>query len=1004
MKNITLILLSVFVVFVTLKSGSSSAETKAALFLDEKNTLIQNTRQLTFVGPRSGEGYFSQDGQKMIFQSEREPNNPFYQMYVLDLKSGQSTRVSTGQGKTTCGWIRPDLKKVLWSSTHLDKDLKKKVKAEYEERAKPVKGRYSWSFDDQFEIFESDLQGNHRRQLTHSLGYDAEASYSPDGKWIAFASNRSMYPGEFQDTFTADEKKLLEKDPSYAMEIYIMKADGTGVKRLTHSPGYDGGPFFSADGQKITWRRFSADGRLAEIYTMNIDGSEQRPVTHLGSMSWAPFFHPSGKYIIFSSSVLGYSNFELFIVDTAGQQKPVRVTFADGFDGLASFSPDGKTMTWSHRNEKGESQIYLADWDHQQALKLLHLDQSPVVASAASAQSSIQNKSQLVLSERTADLINESDVRSIVKYLASEDQQGRMTGSAEEKVYTQEIANLFKAWGLKPVFKDYIQPFEFTSAIRATDNNKAALKGRLDMQLKRGEDYQVLSYSKTGSFAAAPIVFAGYGLKSSATEKIAAFDSYRDIDVKGKWVLLLDGVPETDDKELKHHWLSFSRPQHKITVAKNQGAAGVIFISEGSLKDVKFEGTLSESTLPVLKMSSGTVDRLLKKADGLVSTPESGAEKITQFQQLKTLFENQKQKTGFLLSSQYLSAEVDLVLEKSTGRNVIAMLEPMPSSDKKRAKEKALLVGAHGDHLGRGERTGSSLARADEKMKVHYGADDNASGVSGVLELARYFADPVQRKKLKRPIYFAIWSGEEIGVLGSNYFVKSWKENKKTEFKQAFEAGLNMDMIGRLREQLQVQGVSSASEWAGLSEEVGLLSGVPLVLTNDPYLPTDAMSIYLGEIPSISFFTGSHEEYHSPRDTAETLNYPGLVKTIQVVEKYAEKIATVSGRVLKYQKVEGNSGQKLEGRQFRIYLGTIPDYSQEGVKGVRVSGASKNSPAEKAGIKTGDVIVEFDQTKIENLYDYVYSLQSAKPNKPTRISVLRQGQKVDLEIIPVLKE
>lgn len=941
-----------------------------ALFKSEPNTLTTNQRQITFTGPRSGEGYFSADGTKMIFQSEREPQNPFYQMFVLDLKTGKTQRVSTGQGKTTCGWIHPSLKKVMWSSTHLDPETKNKVQAEYEERAKPVKGRYSWSFDDQFEIFQSDLNGKNIRQLTKSKGYDAEGSYSPDGEWIAFASNRSMYPGPFQDSFSETEKTILAKDPSYAMDIYIMKADGTKVRRLTKSPGYDGGPFFSADGKHITWRRFSADGMKAEIYTMNVDGSEQKQITHLGSMSWAPFYHPSGKYIIFASSVLGYSNFELFIVDTEGLKKPVRVTFAEGFDGLASFSPDGRTLTWSHRNEKGESQIYLADWDHEQALTQLEL-------SADSPTS---------LAGRLDPAINEADAKAIVHYLASEKMQGRSTGSDEEKIYTQQISDLFKAWGLKPAIKNqFIQNFEFTSAVKATEKNTAELKGRIEQKLKLGTDYQILSYSKTGPFQAAPIAFAGYGLNAPATEKNAAFDSYKDLDVKGKWVFLLDGIPEHPDKTMKLHLLSYSRPQHKITVAKNKGALGVVFISDTGLKEIKFEGSLSESTLPVLKISTSIAEKFFKP---------------TSFQQLKNNFESLQLTNGFQVASQYLSAEIDLLVEKSIGRNVIGVIEPL----QKNSKVKAVLIGAHGDHLGRGERTGSSLARADEKNKIHFGADDNASGVAGVLELAHYFSSTPVRKNLKKPIYFAVWSGEEIGVLGSNYFVKTWKENKKFDFDQSFEAGLNMDMIGRLRDQLQVQGIGSAKQWTGLSEEVALLTGIPLALTSDPYLPTDSMSVYLGAVPSISFFTGSHEEYHSPRDTAETINYSGLVKSIKVVQTYVDKMATTSKELLKYEKVEGNKGQKLEGRQFRIYLGTIPDYSQEGIKGVRISGASKNSPAEKAGVQTGDVIVEFDQTKIENLYDYVYVLQSVKPNQSTKISVLRKGQVVELNITPVLKE
>jgi len=315
MKKILFILLFVLLFNFTIFSSNAS-------FAQEKNSsplLYTNAKQITFVGPRSGEGYFSVDGKKMIFQSERENGNPFYQMYVLDLKTGQTNRVSTGQGKTTCGWIHPSQKKVMWSSTHLDKDIKSKVASEYAERTKPIKSRYSWSFDNEFDIFESDLNGKNVKRLTTAKGYDAEGSYSPDGNWIAFASNRSA----FTDVLKGEDKKYFDRDPSYAMDIYIMKSDGSEVKRLTTAMGYDGGPFFSFDGKKITWRHFSPDGSKAEIFTMNTDGSDQQQITKLGSMSWAPFYHPSGDYLIFGSSVLGFANFELFIVDAKGKQNLV---------------------------------------------------------------------------------------------------------------------------------------------------------------------------------------------------------------------------------------------------------------------------------------------------------------------------------------------------------------------------------------------------------------------------------------------------------------------------------------------------------------------------------------------------------------------------------------------------------------------------------------------------------------------------------------------------------
>lgn len=942
--------------------------------LSEDPKLISNSKQITFVGPKSGEGYFSADGKKMVFQSEREPNNPFYQMFILDLESGKVQRLSPGQGKTTCGWVHPNMQKVMWSSTHLDKQIPAKVKEEYALRANPVKGRYSWSFDEYFDIFESDLQGKKTKRLTKEMGYDAEGSYSPDGKYIAFASNRIAYDHKL----TPDEEKKFKQDPSYFMEIYIMKADGSDVKRLTTSSGYDGGPFFSADGKKITWRRFSESGASAEIFTMDVDGKNQKQITRLNSMSWAPFFHPSGDYIIFNTTVGGYSNFELFIVDSEGLKEPKRVTFAEGFDGLATFSPDAKKITWSHKNEKGESQIYIGDWDDAKARKLLGLPEAKPEAKAQLAD--------------LAPQIREEDARSIVSYLASEEFKGRFTGSDEEKVYTQKIADLFKSWGLVPANgKDFIQTFEFVSGVVAGEKNKAEFKGRFEQGLKLGEDYQLISYSKTGAFTAAPVVFAGFGIKAPAHSEFSGFDSYKDLDVKGKWVVILDEAPKPAKKEFSKHTylLSFSRLQHKITVAKNAGAFGVILVEEGKDKnkvsDLKFAGSLSDSQLPIVKISAGVFEKLIKNA--------SDNKDLATYDQVKSTYDTYDSVKGFNLTSQYFTANIDLLTKKSMGRNVIAKLDPIKTS-----KVKAVLIGAHGDHLGLG-LAGSSLATSKDKDKIHYGADDNASGVAGVLELANYYSQSAQRKELKRPLYFAVWSGEEIGVLGSHHYVNQFKK-----LSDAFVAGLNMDMIGRLRDSLNIQGVGSAEGFRNLAESATVKTGVPLNLTSDPYLPTDSMSIYLAGVPSISFFTGAHSEYHTPNDKPETINYKGLKDTIQVVQYFTDAIAMNDKDVLKYEKVESDQGKRLEGRSFRIFLGTIPDYTQEGVKGVRITGVAKNSPAEKAGLVNGDVITEFDQTKIENIYDYVYTLQSVKPDVKTKIMVLRNGKTEALDITPTLKD
>ncbi|WP_413291485.1 M28 family peptidase [Bdellovibrio sp. HCB337] len=939
-------------------------------FIDAPNTLISSSRQITFEGPKSGEGYYSADGKKMIFQSERYPGNPFYQMYVLDLQTGKTDLISSGKGKTTCGWIHPNMKKLLYSSTHQDPQWKKKQDEEIESRKKPVKGRYSWSFDDQYEIFSSDLKGKNLKRLTKSLGYDAEGSYSPDGKWIAFASNRAGYT----EKLSAEDQKMFQQDPSYMMDIYIMKEDGTQVKRLTDAKGYDGGPFFSADGKKITWRRFAPNGATAEIFTMNVDGTEQKPVTQLKSMSWAPYFHPSGDYIIFASSVLGYANFELFIVDSEGLKQPVRVTFSDGFDGLASFSPDGTQMTWSRRNEKGESQIYIASWDDAQARKLLGLSTKEL--SVADLKS----------------VISAADTQKLVSYLASEKMAGRKVGGEEEKVYTQKMADLFKSFGLTGGANDgsFFEKFDFTSGVKLGTDNKMEFVGNFKKSLQIEKDYNVLSFSKTGKVNESPLVFAGYGIKAPATEKLPAYDSYKNVKVERKWVVVFKDIPQNIAPEFRHHLNTYARLQHKVTVAKNMGAVGIIFVDptqeKEDLSKLKFEGTLSDSSLAVLRIQQSLLKELLKSAG----------------QDLKSLMakmDKGEDVEAIAIPMTYMTATVALDFEKAQGINVIAKL-PVKGA------KNGVLIGAHGDHLGRGD-IGNSLAKGNERGQIHYGADDNASGVAGVMELAHYFSDQYKNKpgSLKKDIYFAIWSGEESGLLGSNAFVKAWNSTKpKNKIADYFVANLNMDMVGRLQEKLYVQGIGSGDHWSQLSEEISVRQGLPLVLQEDPYLPTDSMALYLAEIPAINFFTGSHAEYHSPRDLPESLNYQGLERVIKTVGEYTRLLSDSTVKVVKYVRVGGNPQKQLEGRSFRVYLGTIPDYTQEGVKGVRVSGASKDSPAAQAGVQEKDVIVEFDGVKIENIYDYVYTLQSVKPNVETILKVQRNGQVLDLKITPKLKD
>ncbi|MCA8987962.1 MAG: M28 family peptidase [Planctomycetaceae bacterium] len=961
---------------------------------------LSEIRQLTFAGRRAGEGYFGKDGKQLIFQSERDAGNPFFQIYLFDLETGDERRISPGTGKTTCAWIHPDGQRVLYASTQLDPEAEVKQKAELELRASGKERRYSWDYDEQYELFAYDLEKEEYTQLTHARGYDAEGSYSPDGKLIAFASNRSAY----EKKLTAEEQQALERDPSAFMEIYIMNTDGTDVKQLTNTYGYDGGPFFSPDGKRICFRRFTPDGATAEIMTMNIDGSDVQQRTNWGVMSWAPYYHPSGQYLIFTTNRHGFANFELYIVATEGNSDPIRVTSTEGFDGLPAFSPDGTQLVWTtNRTADKQSQLFRATWNHEAALEALGL---------TGLSSDVARSNATESAKQSVDDFSPADVARHVNFLCRDELAGRMTGTQGEILATEYVATYFEELGLKPGGDDqtFFQEFEFTAGIDLGESNSLAYG---DQQLELHKNWTPLSFSASDQFSANQFAFAGYGMVVPAQDGQEEYDSYVHLDVKDKWVIVFRFMPEGVTPEVRQQWSRFSSLRYKAMVARDRGAKGLIIVSGPNSKvreqiiPLRYDGSLGGTSLPVLSVSDEVAELLLNK---------SGKKLVD----LQTKWDSGEPQMGFAFEGETLQAHIEINQVKKKGRNVIGVLpatgmpHPLP----------AIVVGAHVDHLGQG-RSSSSLAKEEEAGQIHYGADDNASGTAAMLEVAEYLSSQVDAKKLRleRDLIFIAWSGEELGLFGANHFVKEIEDEMQSLFAGAIKAQqeeakpgeenkpaapepllsmvigacLNMDMVGRFDKALVLQGVGSSTIWPSLIEQKNVVVGLPLTLQNDSYIPTDASVFFTHGVPILSAFTGNHVDYHTPRDTPEKLNYSAAAQIARLMGLIARSLAASKSNV---DFVHQPRPQQERRANLRAYLGTIPDYAAGDVKGVQLSGVGKGGPAEQGGVRGGDVIVELAGKKIENIYDYTYAIEALKIGEPIEIVVMRDEKRLKLKVTP----
>jgi Peptidase family M28/PDZ domain/PA domain len=458
------------------------------------------------------------------------------------------------------------------------------------------------------------------------------------------------------------------------------------------------------------------------------------------------------------------------------------------------------------------------------------------------------------------------------------------------------------------------------------------------------------------------------------------YNSYDGLDVKEKIVLLLRYVPEGVDAKRRAQLNRYAGLRYKAMMARERGAKAVLVVTgpnspgAGEILPLGGDGTLAGSGVLAASISGAVADALLAQSGTTLKDLQSGLDT-----------ENPHATTGLAIPKVRAKVSIGVEHIKDHDSNVVAVIPPVGTDE-------YVVVGAHYDHLGLG-KTGSSLGRAGEEGRVHPGADDNASGVAAIMEIAAAVAaDDVPA--FRRGIIFGCWSGEEIGLIGSAAFCA-----KPPVPIAKIAAYFNFDMVGRLRDnKLTLQGVGSSKVWRRLIEKRNVAAGFDLTLQDDPYLPTDTTSFYPKRVPVLNFFTGAHEDYHRPTDTAEKLEFAGLERIAEFARALVLDVATAKERP-DLSRVERKADAGGSRETLRAYLGTIPDYTTE-IKGVKFSGVRAGSPAEKGGMKGGDILVEFAGQKITNIYDYTYALDAVKIGTPVALVVERDGKRVELTVTP----
>ncbi|HEX6164792.1 MAG TPA: M28 family peptidase [Vicinamibacterales bacterium] len=568
--------------------------------------------------------------------------------------------------------------------------------------------------------------------------------------------------------------------------------------------------------------------------------------------------------------------------------------------------------------------------------------------------------------------------------LASEKFEGRLTGSPGEKLAADYLIAELKRMGVKPLpgMTDFRMPFTFTAGSKDGGSKLTITHGTTVTNFDGPGNILATSFSDNGSISGA-VVFAGYGIVVPDSQGFG-YDSYQGLDVKDKIVVVLRYFPEDADQKTRAILARYADLRYKAQAARQRGARGLIVVTgprspnAGEVVPMSFDTAIAGSGIVAASIAGGVAAPIFAAANKQLEAVQ------------KELDSGNPHVAGFAIPEVSVTVTTNVIREQQTGHNVVGYL---PASGSTAGVAKPwVAIGAHYDHLGRGGG-GNSLADKSDLNKIHHGADDNASGTATVLNIA----DALAAQPRKRNVLIAFWSGEELGLLGSNHFV-----NKPPVPIDQLAAYLNFDMVGRVADnKLTVQATGTSATWPKLLEQANVAAGFDLTLQDDPYQPTDVGSFNSVNVASLSFFTGAHTEYHKPSDTADRINYEDLDRIGAFATSIVKRLMDTTDAP-QFTKVE----QKTEtgGRAgLRLFTGTIPDYATD-VKGLLLGGVIGGGPAEQAGLAKGDVIIEIAGQSITNIYDYTYALELLKIGQPAKVVYMRGTERRETTLTPAARK